>query len=56
MRQRRWLDLIKDYDCMINYHPGKVNGVADALSRKERLNVLTMPKELCEEFFLEIRN
>ena len=34
MRQRRWLELIKDYDCLINYHPGKANVVADALSRK----------------------
>ncbi|KAI3813749.1 hypothetical protein L1987_18481 [Smallanthus sonchifolius] len=35
MRQRRWLDLLKDYDCEILYHPGKANVVADALSRKE---------------------
>ena len=34
MRQRRWLEQIKDYDCLINYHPGKANVVADALSRK----------------------
>ncbi|KAD4585520.1 hypothetical protein E3N88_23121 [Mikania micrantha] len=34
MRQRRWLELIKDYDCEILYHPGKANVVADALSRK----------------------
>nr|GEV78409.1 putative reverse transcriptase domain-containing protein [Tanacetum cinerariifolium] len=34
MRQRRWLDLLADYDCEICYHPGKVNVVADALSRK----------------------
>lgn len=33
-RQRRWLELIKDYDCKIDYHPGKANVVADALSRK----------------------
>ncbi|TYK22181.1 ty3-gypsy retrotransposon protein [Cucumis melo var. makuwa] len=34
MRQRRWLELVKDYDCEILYHPGKANVVADVLSRK----------------------
>ena len=34
LRKRRWLELFKDYDCIINYHPGKVNVVADALSIK----------------------
>ncbi|GJX28849.1 putative reverse transcriptase domain-containing protein [Tanacetum coccineum] len=32
MRQRRWLELLADYDCEIRYHPGKANVVADALS------------------------
>ncbi|GKE22009.1 putative reverse transcriptase domain-containing protein, partial [Tanacetum coccineum] len=35
MRQRRWLELLSDYDCEIRYHPGKANMVADALSQKE---------------------
>ena len=34
MRQHRWLDVAKDYECEILYHPGKENVVADALSRK----------------------
>ncbi|KAL0541244.1 hypothetical protein IC582_021286 [Cucumis melo] len=34
MKQRRWLQLVKDYDCEILYHPGKANVVADALRRK----------------------
>ncbi|GKB50514.1 putative reverse transcriptase domain-containing protein [Tanacetum coccineum] len=34
MRQRRWLELLADYDCEIRYHPGKANVVADALSQK----------------------
>nr|GEU82090.1 putative reverse transcriptase domain-containing protein [Tanacetum cinerariifolium] len=36
MRQHRWLELLSDYDCEICYHPGKVNVVADALSRKKQ--------------------
>nr|GFA66188.1 putative reverse transcriptase domain-containing protein [Tanacetum cinerariifolium] len=40
MRQRRWLELLSDYDCDIRYHPGKANIVADVLSRKERIEPL----------------
>ncbi|GKC70138.1 putative reverse transcriptase domain-containing protein [Tanacetum coccineum] len=40
MRQRRWLELLSDYDCDIRYHPGKANIVADALSSKERIEPL----------------
>ena len=52
MRQRRWLELIKDYDCEILYHPGKANVVADALSRKarEKLLKLTTQEELVKDF------
>src|SRR5213080_684162 len=53
MRQRRWLELIKDYDLEVHYHPGKANVVADALSRKTRCNcLLSKPKTntLCDEF------
>nr|GEW23075.1 putative reverse transcriptase domain-containing protein [Tanacetum cinerariifolium] len=59
MRQRRWLELLSDYDCDIRYHPGKANVVVDALSRKERdkpLQVralvmtisLNLPKQILE--------
>jgi hypothetical protein len=40
MRKRRWLELIKNYDLEIHYHPGKANVVADALSRKAHCNYL----------------
>jgi hypothetical protein len=53
LRQRRWLELIKDYDHGINYHPEKANVVADALSRRSHVSQLvvdSMPFELCEEF------
>ncbi|GKE81423.1 putative reverse transcriptase domain-containing protein [Tanacetum coccineum] len=36
LRQRRWIELLSDYDCEIQYHPEKANVVADALSRKGR--------------------
>jgi hypothetical protein len=47
------LELIKDYDLGINYHPGKANMVTDALSRRSHVSQLvvdSMPLELCEEF------
>ena len=40
MRQRRWVELLNDYDCKISYHPGKANVVADALSRKNHIQLL----------------
>jgi hypothetical protein len=55
MWQRRWLELIKDYDLEVHYHPGKVNVVADALSRKAQCNcmntdarITTLCDELCK--------
>ena len=52
MRQRRWLELIKDYDLEVHYHPGKANVVADALSRKVHYNCLSVEsynETLCAE-------
>ena len=53
LRQRRWLELIKDYDLEVHYHPGKANDVADALRRKKYANELRATpesEELCAEF------
>jgi hypothetical protein len=52
MRQRRWLELIKDYDLEVHYHPSKANVVADALSRKVHcyhLELEPVSDPLCEE-------
>jgi hypothetical protein len=52
LRQRRWLELIKDYDVGINYHPGKANIIADTLSHKKYCNATfsrRMRPELCQE-------
>jgi len=46
MRQRRWLEFLKDYDFQLSYHPGKANVVADALSRKSLNMSALMVKEL----------
>jgi hypothetical protein len=52
-RQRRWLELIKDYDCEINCHPSKANVVADALSRKSMVELVALgisQPQLIKEF------
>jgi hypothetical protein len=50
MRQRRWVELIKDYELEVHYHPGKANMVADALSRKHRCSHITVqsPSTCCD--------
>ena len=42
MRQRRWMELLKDYDFTLQYHPDKANMVADALSRKPQVMIATL--------------
>ena len=49
MRQRRWLELVKDYDIDIYYHPRKANKVADALSRKSSSSLMPI-QSLIEPF------
>jgi hypothetical protein len=46
MRQRRWLELIKDYDLEVHYHPGKANVVADALSWKAQCNCVSIDSKM----------
>ncbi|GJU08082.1 putative reverse transcriptase domain-containing protein [Tanacetum coccineum] len=53
MRQRRWLELLSDYDCEIHYHPRKANVVADALSRKERIKPLRVEARKEENYGTE---
>ena len=52
MRQRRWLELIKDYDLEIFYHEVKANKVVDTLSWKtsHTMNMIILSERLCEEF------
>jgi hypothetical protein len=53
LRQRHWLELIKDYDLGINYHPGKANVVANTLSRKKYCNA-TFARRMQPELQREI--
>ena len=52
MRQRKWIKLLKDYDCSILYHPGKSNVVVDALSRKSYGYVSTFRSKHAQFLFL----
>jgi hypothetical protein len=54
MHQRRWLDLIKDYDLDIHYHPSKANVVVDALSRKAHCNYLPAVSLTGEESSVQV--
>jgi len=54
MRQRRWVELIKDYDCIIDYHPGKANVVTDALSRNDKV-IRSGPTTWNEETMIELK-
>ena len=49
MRQRRWLELMAEYDLNLQYHPGRVNVVSDVLRRKPAAMILTQQKALIEE-------
>jgi hypothetical protein len=53
MRQRRWLELVKDYDLTINYTPGKANVVVNALSRKS-MDTQPMSRELPKELLMDL--
>jgi vacuolar-type H+-ATPase subunit C/Vma6 len=57
MRQRIWLELIKDYELEVYYHPGKANVVVDALSYKHRCNNLTVQSQstCCDSKELSLR-
>mgnify|MGYP006877688890 CR=1 FL=1 len=51
LRQRRWIEVLKDFDFSIFYHPGKANVVADALSRKSYISHLISARH---DFFVTI--
>jgi hypothetical protein len=57
MRQQRWLELIKDDELKVHYHPGKANVVADALSHKHRCNHLSVqsPHPCCDPEELSLK-
>jgi hypothetical protein len=54
MRQRRWLELIKDYELEVHYHPGKANIIADELSHKAHCNYLPAVRLAGEEFSTQV--
>nr|GFD13605.1 putative reverse transcriptase domain-containing protein [Tanacetum cinerariifolium] len=58
MRHRRWIELLSDYDCVIRYHSGKANVVADALRRKDKepIRVRTLAVTVHNDLPKQIRN
>ena len=56
MRHQRWLELVKDYDCSINYYPGKANVVVNALSRKLSALLTTLKEIILALEWMEIEN
>ena len=52
MKQRRWIELLKDYDCSILYHPGKANVVVDALSKNSYGSLSTLRSKHAQLFFI----
>jgi len=53
LRQKKWLEFLKDYDINFQYHPGKANVVADALSHRSYSTLsylLVLPRDLCKDF------
>ncbi|GJY41100.1 putative reverse transcriptase domain-containing protein [Tanacetum coccineum] len=55
MRQRRWLELLANYDCEIRYHPGKENVIADALSQKERIKPLRVRAFSSDKMYQDLK-
>ena len=54
MRQRRWVELLQEFDFEIIYRPGKENSVADALSRKAFVSLISMPSNPILEKIKEV--
>ncbi|XP_073294490.1 uncharacterized protein [Primulina huaijiensis] len=57
MRKRRWIEVLKDYDLTINYHPGNANKVADALNRRDigRVNLSALSAQPCLQETIKLK-